>query len=61
MKNIEDLDGMFEYKSGDRVPYGNYVCALCDGEEPHIEMICKDGDKLPDCPECGGPTVWVKF
>ena len=40
MKKLEELDGMFEYKSGDRVPYGNYVCALCDGEDQHIEMIC---------------------
>lgn len=60
MRKIEELEGMFEYRTGDAVPYGYYVCALCDGDEPYIAMITDDGDELPDCPTCGAPSVWVK-
>lgn len=60
MRSLKELEGMFEYQTGDCVEYGTYVCAACDGAEPHIAEITHDGDPLPDCPICGGPSYWVK-
>ena len=55
------MDNKDLYKSGEKVPYGSYVCAKC--YEPDKYQVCninKDNTTLPECPKCG-KTRWLKF
>lgn len=49
------------YYTGDQVPYGNYLCTDCPDENNQtIVMVEENGNKLPECPNCG-KSKWFKF
>ena len=45
------------YKTGEKAPYGNYLC-LCGDAEHYVTAV--NGEFLPECPECGH-CEWIKF
>ena len=56
--NVESMDG---YRQGEEVTEaGAYVGKVCRSEAASMTVVLDQGDKFPECLNCGDDSYWHK-